>query len=374
MLLKIFVGIFAFLILASAHGQAAAAVRRVLDYGALCNGGTNDRAAIQAAINAAAYGDVVEFPANRTCAYSGILFVNGKTQIDLYGFGKTSSILRALDQTNSALQILSSSNIVVRDLRLEVPFSTERSPLGSDNADGIYVYNSGSVTIRSVFVYKTSNAGILIRASNTVLVEYSNLYNTWADGLHITGGSSFVTARNNTAYQTGDDSFASISYKNQGINQYVGFSNNLSDASVGSGIAVEGGQFIEVHNNTAYKSRISGIRVGSDAFWHTDAVNEVSVRWNFIDQNLGQWDHGAIHVWAADANVANVHVIGNTINQTGSWAAVRFYGDYPYWTQNSQAQDNTVSDAGGITDCINVGPQTSGITVSGNTLNGGVCN
>src|ERR671936_2530287 len=63
-----------------------AATLRVVDYGARCDGSTNDWAAIQAAINAANAGDLIEFPAG-WCAFSGNIFISSRSNLELYGAG-----------------------------------------------------------------------------------------------------------------------------------------------------------------------------------------------------------------------------------------------------------------------------------------------
>jgi polygalacturonase len=347
-----------------------AATLRVVDYGARCDGSTNDWAAIQAAINAANAGDLIEFPAG-WCAFSGNIFISSRSNLELYGAGMPNTFLLALDWTHSALRIENSNSITVRDLQINSPYTTART--SDTNATGFYILHGSGINFSRVKVYYTGGAGIQFEGVSYGGVYDSEVIQTWADGIHATGGSYSITIQNNYADGTGDDSFSCIGY-GQTINQYVGFYSNRSLNSQASGVTIEGCQNVEAHNNYIYRSQVAGIRAASDPAWPTGMVNEADIQWNNlveVSQNQSI-RHPAIYVYTNYADVRNVHVLNNTIqNPATTDRAVELYGGNGQSVHDSQVQNNTIT--GALAQCTRLGGSTYNISVSGNTLNGAAC-
>ncbi|HMH51646.1 MAG TPA: right-handed parallel beta-helix repeat-containing protein, partial [Candidatus Acidoferrum sp.] len=316
--------------------HAAAVIRQVTEYGAACDGVTDDTGAIQAAIDATQPYDAVEFPASRTCVYTNTLTVYGKTNLDIRGFGKTSSLLRGTSQDATALQVFNSQYITVRDLRIESPNSTLRS--ASPAAAGVYVKDSVNVEIRGVAIWKTAQTGVFVDHSQYVGVYQNDILDTKADGVHITNASNTVVVQYNFAYQTGDDSFASVTYgspaggclggSSLGRNQSIGIYDNVSQFSAGSGVTVAGSQYVVATRNQVYRSFVAGIRVESEKCWPTEGDLEVEISANTVTESPTQLDqnHPAILVYTNYHDVVNTHVTGNSIVNPVAPYAVRAYG------------------------------------------------
>src|SRR5205807_4895974 len=116
---------------------------------------------------------------------------------------------------------------------------------------------------------------------------------TFADGIHTTGGSSYIDVEHNYAEHTGDDSFSCVgggSYGGNGlVNYYVWFWFNTSISVDTSGVTVEGCQHVSVADNYIYNNGIrdgaAGIRVNSGAYWGTGGPDNVDVEYNTIEYN-----------------------------------------------------------------------------------------
>lgn len=348
-----------------------AATLKVVNFGAKCNGSTNDTASIQATFNAASSGDLIEFPSG-TCVYSNTMSLNNKLHLEIYGAGKNSTKLKGTNPSKSAIRIIDGNDVKFRDLQVTVPSASSRS--GSPNTTGFYILRGQNINFYRVKVEKVASAGILANGVTYIGVYDSEIRNTLADGIHITGGSYSATISRNTAYNTGDDSYACVGYGSV-INHYVGFYDNTSTNSKASGATAEGCEFVEIHRNVIKSSRVSGIRVNSNTPWLTGRVNEVDVRWNTIDfcPTGDLVNHSGILVYSDNQVVERVHVRDNSIRYPGAWSAVRLYGSNGGIVRNSEIERNTVVGGSNITDCIAVQGNYSNIFVNANTRNGGSC-
>lgn len=346
---------------------AASSVIRVTHHGAVCNGATDDASAIQAAFNAARNGDSVKFP-GRVCAYGSNLVLTGKRNVTL--FGSNATVLRATNPLKSALKIVNGRNIIVRKLALESPYSTSRT--ANQNAIGFFVQGGRNVTFDLVKVSKTANAGILFLGVTGGHVWDSQVLSTLSDGIHMTNngstGSSGITIYRNYAYNTGDDSFSTVGY-NGVVNRSIQISDNVSVNSKASGVTVEGSENVLVTNNSVTASKASGIRVGSNLFFRTSRANQVTVSNNLVRHLPTSSGLASIFVFAEYQNVSNVFVRGNEVELPRNYMAFQVIGVNGKRVTSTTLEHNVVLDHNNrITDCINIGPGTSGITLIANLI------
>lgn len=345
---------------------------RVTDFGAQCNGTSDDTAEIQAAFNSAQVGDFVEFPPG-TCVYSNTLNLSSKTNVQVYGAGMNNTVLKSVNVAKSAFRVINGQGIYIQDLQLQAPGATTRS--ADPSTSGFYVQGGNDVNFSRVKVDRVASVGIFVNGGMYVRIFDSEVRNTLADGIHVTGGSYSVTVSRNTVVSTGDDSFSCVGYGTT-INHYVGFFDNSSTSSGASGVTVEGCEFVEVHRNTIASSRASGVRIASWIVWPTGRVNEVEVRWNVISNSPtgDTQNHHPILVATDNQLVEQVHIRDNTINWPRSWTVARLYGINGGLVRNSQVERNTVWSGYSVTDCVVLQGATSNIWVNGNVIDGRVCN
>ena len=346
---------------------ATSSIIRVTNHGAVCNGVTDDASAIQAAFNAAGNRDSVKFP-GRVCAYGNNLILSGKRNITLYG--SFSTVLRATNPLKSAIKIINGRNIAVRKLALDSPNSTSRT--SNQNAIGFFVQGGTNITFDQVKISKTANAGILFLGVAGGHVWDSIVLSTLSDGIHITNngskGSSGITIFRNYASNTGDDSFSTVA-QNGVVNRSIQISGNVSVNSKASGVTVEGSDNVLVTNNSVTASKASGIRVGSNLFFRTSRANNVTVSNNLVRQLPTSGGLPAIFVFAEYQNVSNIHVLGNQVEFPRNYMAFQLIGVNGRRVTSTNLEHNIVVDPNNrITDCINIGPGTSGISLVANLL------
>ncbi len=324
--------------------------------GARGDGITDDTAAIQKALNAAATGGGTVYIPAGTYRYSTNLTLQGASNVTVRGDGDT-SVLRAADPAHSAFSVLGSSRIVLSSFRVESPSAVSRS--SADVAAGVLIASSGPVEVASVTVVGPAESGMMItcdRASTSpshdVYVHNSTVRGSLADGFHTTCGAYAVTVASNAAYHTGDDSFSSIGYLNSGgANRNIVISSNYSESSGASGVAIEGSSQVSVTNNTIVGSVTSGIRVQSNANYQTVGCDSVTVSGNTLrGVKTGTAGVAGLMVAANFADITNVVVSQNTVTGTFADRAIRLFGTNGYAVRGALVDQNAVDNSTGMVD------------------------
>jgi hypothetical protein len=89
----------------------------VKDFGAVGDGATNDRVAIQNAVQAASIlGGIVYFPPGTYNIDSAVVLLSGVT---LLGAGPSASVIRSTSASDNLIMCTSAINATIRDLQLE---------------------------------------------------------------------------------------------------------------------------------------------------------------------------------------------------------------------------------------------------------------
>lgn len=293
-------------------GLAASAQGKRFDvkqYGATGDGNTDDQAAIEKAVAAAqqAGGGTIYFPAGTYVHHSVIAFGSNMT---VQGDSPAQSILQASDARNSTLSFINASNCGVNQLGIR---GTGSKRLLNDESSGIFLKKASRCTITQVDVRNVSSAGILIAGSSRVRVERSHVQDTLADGIHVVGGSSDVVVNQNTAENTGDDSFAAVAYERDPQTNGVTISNNVSIRSHARGAACIGALNCTITGNTIKDPGAHGIAVAFETAYHTHHPAHVTVTNNEIS-GVHRPGMNGILVDAAD----DVTLDGNTVNDSNT--------------------------------------------------------
>jgi parallel beta-helix repeat protein len=164
---------------------------------------------------------------------------------------------------------------------------------------------------------------------------------SYADGIHLTGGSHDITVKGNQVRDVGDDLIAVVSYLDDGVvcANIMITDNDVRGQTWGRGISVVGGRDVTVQRNSIADTSGAGVLVNSDGSYGTYGTTGVKVSQNTISNtDRSHIHHGGIHVEGQPGQVV----------------------------QDTIVSDNTISDANyrGIV----VGPNTDGTMVTGNRV------
>ena len=280
-----------------------------------------------------------------TFAHNGLIYVNG---VKLWGAGRTTSILKATNPDQCAVD-LSGSGAQLLTLEVCCPSATTR--LGAGWQAGVQIRGSNFL-VQGINVGDPNTGGgpaggILSYGGSQGTIEGNYVYNTLADGIHLTNGSNNIGVNANTITNAHDDMIAVVSYLgNSTISQYITISNNTCVSQTwGRGIAVVGGNQIGIYGNTVQSSFDAGMYICSE-------------------------ENGATQSKAAsNINIYNNRILNANVGwQTVSHGAIYVYGNPGYVTSNVNIHDNpAVHDVPGLGIQV-IQPYVSNIMQSNNNV------
>jgi hypothetical protein len=324
-------------------------------YGAACNGSTDDTTAMQNAINAAtAAGEPLQLPANSMCVISSMLKMPSGTRIEGAGFG---SILKftwfdASGSASGGAHYLTNadgsgdSNYTLTNFTVAGGGTGLPSGLNAEHpnrlASAVQLHNVTGFTINGIQVRDAPGVSISYLASQHGLIESNHVNHSGRDGItgFATSGLNLahVTVTNNTISDVGDDAIA-VDLPQSGTpprvlptditisdNTITGWPNNPNGKQLGRGIALNGVNGASVTGNTIKNSYSAGLEVSGCT---------------------AKWCGGTFAKWPA----TNITATGNTITNAGQNYAGSTEG------QNSQP-----------TYGVYVYNSAAPVTINGNTI------
>jgi len=315
-------------------------------YNANGNGTYDNTTAINNALSAAASSSPkkdVYIPAG-TFAHSGQIYVNG---VKLWGAGRTTAILKATNPDQSAVN-LQGSGAQLLTLEICCPSATTRLSTGWQT--GVQILGSNflvqNINIGAPNVVGSPSAGILSYGGSQGVIEANNIYNTLADGIHLTNGSNNIGVNANTITNAGDDMIAVVSYLGDAtVCQYNTITNNNCVSQTwGRGISVVGGNQIGIYGNTIQSSFCAGMYICSEenSSYHTKAATNIDIYNNqILNANVG-WqtvNQGAILVYGNSGYVtSNVNIHDNPAIHDVPGHGIQVY--QPYVSNITQSNNN----------------------------------
>jgi hypothetical protein len=310
------------------------------------------------------------------------LRVQSKTNVAVIGAGKAQTILRASNPAYSSFIIYAGTNVLAQDFQIHVPSTDRRRSDG--NSRGVYVERSSNVVIRRIKTNYTSGAGIVFYIVKDSLIEYSEVYRSWADAFHITGASQNITVQYNTTTGAGDDCYASIGYGTS-LNRGISFLNNscygnnaegMPGTLGGSGVSFEGTVGGKAYGNHIERTGVAGIRVATPSSYSTGFVNQIDIQNNTLVnvRTRSEIDHSAIMIYSGYERIDGINISNNKI--------IDPLTSKPFWVlsygpliSNVNFTNNQFTDTlGRLVGCARLTGNVSSVVVSGNTKNGVSCN
>jgi hypothetical protein len=308
----------------------------VLDFGAKPNDNVDDTLAINNALRKARTDNkTLRFPA-------GVFTHNGLVQVDsarVEGVG-LDTVLLATNYLKSSV-VLKGNEPSLKSLT--VRFNTAGvSRQSHGDTCGVFTDFAKSFTIENVLVDGSPSAGIMSwgstgTATKPCIVRNCTVKKTLADGIHNTNGAEFIRVEGCTV-NSHDDGIAVVSYAgNSKTSKNITILNNVVQAtSWGRGIAVSGGEYIEILDNKISNTCAAGLLIVSEGGeWNTRSVTGVTARRNTITN-------------------ACVDVNGAKVCPTGH-PGVLIGGRTGYLVSQIVLSDNTITT-----------PTTDGIRIMGN--------
>ena len=310
-------------LITSAQAQSPAQGVDPMQFGAKCDGATDDAAAITAAIaSAKAKGLPVLLPA-ATCAYGAVLTLDG---VKMIGRGD-GSMLWALDPSHEVI-FMRGSGAEVRSLKLVgVKPSARAAPWEGSR---IVAFGASNFVIDNVTIDGSTGTGVqTAKGASNGVVSNNRVSNTLGDGIHITGKASYITITGNVIEGTGDDGIAVVSYQgDKGLSHHItAVRNTVSNNKGGRGMSVVGGSDVLYEQNRISNSgRNACLYLAQEDSWKTLPISNVIARYNTLS-NCGSsaTGHAAVMLFADSAVNAGVQILHNDITQNGQ-AGIRMFG------------------------------------------------
>lgn len=289
----------------------------ITSFGAVCDGRTNNSAAIASAIaSAKSRGLPVLIPVG-VCAYSDLIRLDG---VKLIGQGD-SSVLYALDVLRSAIFVYG-NGVEVRHVKLSGVKPTVRRQ--EWEATRITLFGATNFVIDHVSIDTAAAAGIqTAHSARHGRITNNNIKDTLSDSIHMTDKASDITVENNHIANSGDDGIAVVSYREDGglVNQITARNNRVLNNKWGRQMSVVGGSNVLYENNYLENNQVGNacVYIAQEAPYDTLGARNVVVQRNTLKNCGGStFGHGAVMIYSdgADTNT-NITLTRNDIYQNG---------------------------------------------------------
>jgi hypothetical protein len=308
------------LLLASTMLTAPAfAAINAADYG-VTPGAADNGPALQRAFDAAqsTSDHSVTLPSG-TIAYGRQLTANG---VRVSGSGGT--VLAPSDPRNQRITLTGNSPSL-SNMRINY-HPIARS--GSDHGrNGVWVeratgFNVSGVTLDgSAYGVPPQGQGagdLFVYNSQNGTISNNNISYTWADSIHMTGGSRNISVTGNRIDHSGDDGIATVSYGDDTGNIRIS-GNTVTNNMWGRNITAVGTSDVEITNNliSGNASDGAGVYVASEPAYNTPPPRNVLVQGNTIQDTGGAGKgHGQIMLWSGRGPLSNITVRDNDVRDS----------------------------------------------------------
>lgn len=251
---------------------------RVTDFGAVADDDVPDDAAFARALAALRPGGWLVFPPGRYVQARSLLVTT--PDVTLWGPGAT---LHGTDPADHTLG-LRADGVRVFGLRLTAVTDRRRSEPAQARIS-LYGGYRGNV-VRGVRIDGAGSGGVLVHGATDFTVADSDVTNTRADGIHVSGASRHGRVVGNRVTATGDDMIAIVSYDDAPpVRDVLVAGNSVAGTRWGRGLSVIGGAHVTLQGNTVSDiARAAGILLAQEGNWGTLGVDDVRVEDNRLQR------------------------------------------------------------------------------------------
>ena len=295
-------------------------VLEVTSFGAVGDGRADDTAALQRGLAALKPGETLRLGAGRVFRHSVVLKVT-TPGVRLVGPGT----LLAVHEESSALQV-QAAHVTLRDLRLAVAGTTRRWSTPDQHKLVLGAYEG--ITVRDVTILGSAAAGLFCLGTYSFTLQGVQVFDTRADGIHMTGGAKDGRVLSPRITRSGDDGVAVVSYldDHQPCRNITVLSPRVRTTTGGRGISVVGGQHITYRDIDIDASSAAAVYVacegGDSVTFPSEHVRVAGGRITHANSN-GSIDHGAVLVYAGrrEGDVTDVRISDLEISGTRAGAS-----------------------------------------------------
>ncbi len=184
---------------------------------------------------------------------------------------------------------------------------------------GIAIVGASGTEVVGLDVSRSAGPAIFVAGGSELTYIAGNLIqDTWADSIHFTDGASRAWVWGNTLFtrppRNGDDGIACVTYgEGPRCGRMEWWDNSHLGNGWGRGLAVVGGQSIEIHDNLVTDTAAAGILVASEPSYDTPGSNDIAIHDNVV-RNAGRVvPHPGILVSGRAGTIRDVTVTNNVV-------------------------------------------------------------
>ena len=292
----------------------------VTTLGAVGDGRTDDTAAIQRALDGLPDNGILEFPAGKVFLHGDVLTVS-TAGVQLVGTGE----LRATDEERSAVRI-EAAGVTVQGLTFGIGNTTRR--WSTPDQHKLFVGQVSGVTVRDVRITGSAAAGLFALGTTDFHFQRVAVFDTRADGIHMTFGAHDGTVDHPVVTRSGDDGVAVVSYlqDNAMCHDIEVIAPTIRATTGGRGVSVVGGQDITYRDISVDRSAAAAVYVAceGDPSNSSDTERVTIAGGKITGANTdAAIDHGAVLVYSGRAGgaVSGVQIVDLAVSGTRSGAS-----------------------------------------------------
>ncbi len=357
--------LFGYLFLLLLIHKALALDVNVSTYGAMGNGITDDRAAIQNAINAvnAAGGGTVNFGAGTfrvgkvpDASHIQVICLQIYSNIILKGAGRNNTIIKLIDNIGDFEAVISPKpswqrvdNFELRDIAVDENSANNSTPTevslkSSGFRDVLRIYIGKNIKVENCLFTNTKGVWVLVfhgiidnvLVNNNIMNNIGDAVNDWDHSTIFTNGNNITLTNNQiSALNVNGGTFgARTGIEIHGSNQYIAF-NTISGMTAGVNVTGYTPENLGSQNQTYYKNTIKGGLQGF-LFWsesnptkpigNTTGLNNILLIDNEIELNPSAWvnyqfysgSQGFYFEQNRNTDIKNIYTIRNKVKFVGS--------------------------------------------------------